>query len=256
MALEPVRAVAFDLDDTLCAYWDAAKAGLAETFVALSPTSIAPAKMLRAWAVAFQGFCPKLRELGYYERYLESGAITRNELMRRALLELGIDDPHQAAILGDAYAARRRARLKLFPEIPSMLAALHGRLPLALITNGPADVQREEIQDLGLSHTFDLILIEGEQKLGKPHPDVLAKAERHFKAKPHEMLFVGNSYHHDIAPAIRAGWQTVWVRRPSDVPPSYLEDEKGAPEELPSGAPAPTLTVGDLGALPSLILKA
>jgi putative hydrolase of the HAD superfamily len=254
--LKPIAAIAFDLDDTLCTYWDAAKQGLRETFNELVPKGLTVDDLLVAWSEAFHQFCPNLRALGMYEAYLESGKPTRDELMRRTLALLNIHDEALTTALGDTYALRRRRALKLFPEIPQLLSDLHGRVPLALITNGPADIQREEIQDLDLGHRFDLVLIEGEQKLGKPHPEVLARAERHFGAPVEQLLFVGNSYGHDIRPAIEAGWKTVWVRRPSDIPPSHHRDSdkgKPLPEELPAGAPRPTLIVSDLAGLSDLV---
>lgn len=250
--LRPVKAIAFDLDDTLCGYWDAAKSGLAQTFRELSPTGFTPEQLQIAWAEEFHAFCPNLRELGFYEDYLESGKPTRDELMRRMLLRLGIDDGELATRLGDRYAENRRHALKLFPEIPELLNALHGKFPLALITNGPADIQREEIADLGIGHYFDLVLIEGEQKVGKPHPSVFQTAQDHFGVGAESMLFVGNSYNHDIAPAISAGWQTVWVRRPSDIAPSNTESD-AKPEEKPKGAQEPTLVLPDLGPLVGLL---
>jgi FMN phosphatase YigB (HAD superfamily) len=59
------------------------------------------------------------------------------------------------------------------------------------------------------------------------------------------VLFVGNSYGHDIRPAIAAGWRTAWIRRPSDVPPS-VKGLESKPEELPTGAPKPNMIVTDL----------
>jgi putative hydrolase of the HAD superfamily len=65
------------------------------------------------------------------------------------------------------------------------------------------------------------------------------------------MLFVGNSYGHDVRPAIEVGWKTVWVRRPSDVPPSA--GKAATPEEPPKDAPAPNAIVSDLATLKELL---
>ena len=87
------------------------------------------------------------------------------------------------------------------------------------------------------------MLIEGELKIGKPKPEVFQHAEAQCGYKGGEILFVGNSYRHDMAPAMAAGWRNAWVRRASDVPPSSKETE---PAPLPEGAQEPEITMSDL----------
>jgi len=116
--------------------------------------------------------------------------------------------------------------------------------PLGLMTNGPADVQRQEIATLKIEKYLSNILIEGELGVGKPHESVFARASQLVGIPPENLLFVGNSYHHDIAPAISFGWKTMWIRRSSDVPPSA--GGRGAPEELPPSAAKPHAVISDL----------
>ena len=249
-----VRAVYFDLDDTLCGYWDACKAALKETFGLHAPVGHETDGLTLRWAEAFRAFAPGLRDLGLYEGYLISGRHTRNEQMRRTLALLQIEDEELACRLGDHYGERRDANLRLFPDALALLDLLRERgYPMGLITNGPADVQRREVETLGIAHYFDPICIEGEVGYGKPDPRVLASAAEAVGQPPERILFVGNSYRHDIEPAIRAGWRTAWVRRPSDVPPSADPADAGLPEERPEGAPAPDVEIAHLAELPSLM---
>jgi putative hydrolase of the HAD superfamily len=241
--LSGLRAIYFDLDDTLCAYWDAAKVGLREAFAAHLPAGQTVEGMYAAWSEAFRDFCPNLRELGYYERYLVEGGHTRIEQMRRTLAVLGIKDEELTKRLSDTYLARRHANLTLFPDALPLLDSLRDRYKLGLMTNGPADVQRSEIQILGLESHFNAVFIEGEMGYGKPEPRLFRLAEETVGCSPGELLFVGNSYRHDIRPAIDAGWRAAWVRRDSDVAPSSAS---GRPEELPVGAPSPTLEISSL----------
>lgn len=246
--LSGVKAIYFDLDDTLCAYWDACKQGLRETFAAVAVAGFSPAQVGDAWATAFREFCPHLRDLGFYEKYLVEGGHTRLEQMRRTLDLLGITDEALALRLANTYLVRRHDALKLFPDALSVLGTLRERYPLGLITNGPADVQREEIRLLELESHFSFVFIEGELGFGKPEPEVFRQAAEAAGCEPIELLFVGNSYKHDIAPAIAAGWKTAWIRRDSDVPPS-ASGVTEKPEQLPRGAPHPTLELGSLSEL-------
>lgn len=246
-----VRAVFFDLDDTLCGYWDAAKAGLRRTFEAMPLPGLSTEEAVLEWAAAFREFCPSLKRTEWYERYLIDGRSTRVELMRRTLLRVGVDDPARAEALADRYGAERRAALRLFLGTREVLEDLAARYPLGLITNGPADVQREEVSDLGLEPLFRWVLIEGELGFGKPDQRVFRLAEQASGLSGSELVFVGNSYRHDVRPALEAGWRTVWVRRPSDVPPSA--DPSAVPEGKPDGAPDADAVIGDLRELPSLL---
>lgn len=245
-----VRAVFFDLDDTLCGYWDASKAALRETFGLHGPEGHEVEALVRHWAAAFREYAPALRALGHYEGYLKSGEFTRTESMRRTLARLGIEDEAHAQRLSRHYMERRDANLRLFPDALTVLDRLEaGGYRLGLITNGPADIQRQEVATLGIASYFDPIYIEGEVGYGKPDERVLKNAALAVDLPPERILFVGNSYRHDIEPAILAGWKTCWIRRPSDVPPSHDDKEAGHPEIRPTGGAEPDAEIAHLGEL-------
>ncbi len=240
-----IKAVFFDLDDTLCTYWDASKRALRETFEKHWPENHTPDQMVAEWAAAFRSFLPEIKTPAWYDTYLKSGETTRTEQMRRTLLRLEKEDPALAAQLSTTYGNLRNQYLELFPEAKEVLDKFRGRVPLGLITNGPADIQRQEIDTLGISDYFDHVFIEGEQGIGKPEPEVFKRAERAVGLPPSDLLFVGNSYLHDILPAIQAGWKTAWIRKVTDVPPSS-NGKTSKPEEQPANTPPPDLTTADL----------
>ncbi len=244
--MERVRAITFDLDDTLCGYWRAVEIGLRKTFASHPAPGLEPDDLWAAWCRVFPSFCGSIKTSPWYSEYLERGEPTRTELMRLLLADLGIHDRALALRLSATYARERDLALELFPEAREVLESLHGKFSLGLLTNGPADVQRSEIATLGIEKYFDHICIEGELGLGKPEPQVFARLEELFGLEPAELLMVGNSYRHDVAPALERGWRTAWVRRPSDVAPSSTT---GAPEERPPGSRAPDLVVGNLAEL-------
>jgi len=244
-----LKAVVFDLDDTLCGYWDASKKALRQTFAELDLPGQTPESMVRHWAEAFREFAPTLKQTQWYEVYLKEGQPTRTEQMRRTLAKAGCDDPDQARKVGDRYGELRDCYLELFPDARTVLDRLAQRWPLGLMTNGPADIQRQEIATCGLDGMFELVLIEGEQGEGKPNVSVFKKAETHFGAEPDELLMVGNSYGHDIEPALRYGWRAIWIRRPSDLPPSADLKANPQPEERPAGSPDPDAEIRELSEL-------
>jgi putative hydrolase of the HAD superfamily len=201
--------------------------------------------MVELWAVAFRKFIKEVTHPDWYSQYLKNGEITRTEAMRRALAEAGVVDEERAVRLSQTYMQERDQRLRLFDDTLEVLDLLKAKYPLGLITNGPADVQRQEVKTLKIEGYFKTILIEGEMGEGKPKLSVFRRAESNIGSNAAETLFVGNSYSHDIRPAIEAGWRTAWIRRPTDVPPSA--GPGGSAVELkPADAPEPDATIGNL----------
>lgn len=240
-----VRAIFFDLDDTLCAYWEAASIGLKTTFEKHPVPGISAAQMVGFWASAFRKFSKTIKTSHWYDGYLKSGEPTRVEQMRLTLEEAGHPDNELAEELAQTYFEERDNVLELFPEAISVIEALYGKFPLGLITNGPADIQNQEIDTLGIRRFFDHILIEGEMREGKPLQAVFHRAEKLVNQPPANILFVGNSFNHDMRPAMAAGWKTAWIRRPSDVPPS-AEGESSEPEAIPETGDLPNAIISSL----------
>lgn len=250
--VEGIRAVYFDLDDTLCGYWDASKIALQRVFERHTPAGHVAQDMVRHWAAAFRGFAPTLKKTGWYEGYLQKAEPTRTEQMRLTLERIGVQDPELAAKLSQAYMEERDNALSLFPDSIQVIETLRQHFPLGLITNGPADLQRQEIATLGIGHYFQNIFIEGEMGEGKPSKAVFDRAALVVDCRPHEVLMVGNSYEHDVRAALENGWHAVWIRRGSDVPPS-AGGEDPRPEGLPPGAPEPDAVIGSLSELLPLL---
>jgi HAD superfamily hydrolase (TIGR01549 family) len=246
--LSEIRAIYFDLDDTLCGYWAASSRALEASFEAHRPETHSTRDLLEHWATAFREFIPEIKTDRWYPGYLASGEPTRTEQMRRALAHAGIGDLNLASQISETYMRLRNENLTLFPDAIKVLDMVHARYPLGLITNGPADIQRMEIATLGIGHYFANVFIEGEVGFGKPEPEVFQRAARAVEQPPEHLLFVGNSYEHDILPAIAAGWSTAWIRRPSDIPPS-AGITRSRPEERKPDQPAPTYEIKELSEL-------
>ena len=238
-----VKVVLFDLDDTLCGYWSAAKVGLDKSVRLHLPDPHLHERFKGQWATTFRGFVETLPKTHWYAKYLAEGGVTRTELMRRTLEEIGVLDEQLARDLSQTYHVERQAALELFPDALSVLAVLKPDYKLGLVTNGPADIQREEVEKLAIGSYFDGFFIEGEMGHGKPDPRVFESILSTFSVQPDECLMVGNSYRHDIRPAVAHGFHTVWIVRETDVSPTSLT---GKPEAKPEDAPEPDLVVHDL----------
>ncbi|MCX7924314.1 MAG: HAD family hydrolase, partial [Fimbriimonadales bacterium] len=174
----------------------------------------------------------------WYPLYLREGHATRTETFRRLLESLNLNTDGLAEQISYEYAALREQLLHLHEETLEVLNALRERYPLFVITNGPAYEQRRELKVLGLEAMFDVVAIEGEVGIGKPHKPIFEFVEQHLQLPPEQILFVGNSWTHDVQGALNAGWQAAWGNR------------EGAPHPQPD---SPVLVLPNLRPLLGLL---
>ena len=205
-----MKALLVDLDDTLLDYsggvdvcWDAA--------CTAGAPDVDRAALLAALVDTRRWFWSD-PERHRRERVDMLGAWTK--IAAHALERCGCRDPRLAAAIAEAYAARRRAAWRLFPEAPAFLAGLRERrVPLALVTNGDARQQRDKIDRYDLSRWFDAILIEGELGYGKPDDLVYLEALRRLGVAATEAWMVGDHIEFDVGAPQRLGLRGVWVDR-------------------------------------------
>jgi putative hydrolase of the HAD superfamily len=136
----------------------------------------------------------------------------RREVVRLALLELGIEDADLAACIGDAYSQRRDTGIMPLPDaIDTVRWLRQSGHRLALLTNGAAVAQRKKITRFELADLFDTILVEGELGFGKPDARVYARALSVLDVKPSEAWMVGDNLEWDVAAPQRLGLRGVWI---------------------------------------------
>ena len=217
-----ISAVTFDLDDTLCVYRRDGSAVLAAAFD-------------RA------GVEPLFTATEYYDRYrdyLETSADIE-DLRRRCFADLVAErggDPAVGRAVADAYAAVRDQRaVDPLPGAREAIDALADRYRLALVTNGAREMQRAKLAGAGLEDAFDVEIFAGDETAPKPDPEPFELALSELDAMPAETVHVGNSLETDVAGALSAGLEAVWI--------PVEESPTGTPE------PEPTFVLDSLAAL-------
>ncbi|GIV08499.1 MAG: haloacid dehalogenase [Fimbriimonadales bacterium] len=215
MFATPIRAVGFDLDDTLCVYMPVAVQARLQIFEThLAPRVNLPIEVIdQHYRRAFKSLLEEIHTDRWYPLYLKEGRATRTEAFRRLLQSLNLDSDGLAEQISEEYAALRESMLHLHEEALEVLHALRQRYPLFVITNGPALEQRRELQTLGIEPLFDLVAIEGEVGVGKPYQPIFEFVQSQLRLPGEQILFVGNSWEHDVMGALNAGWQAAWVNR-------------------------------------------
>jgi 2-haloacid dehalogenase len=173
-------------------------------------------------------------------KLFEQGGISQEELrterFRRLLdalpLPITLDrqpDPH---IIGDQYIDSLSEKGYLLPHARYGLQMLSSKVPLVLLSNGIASVQRRRIACSGIADYFQDILISGEVGISKPDPAIFDLAIKALECAPDQILCVGDSPSSDIRGGSSAGLDTCWFALPEAV--------------YPAGEPQPTYRISDL----------
>ncbi|MBV8876132.1 MAG: HAD-IA family hydrolase [Gammaproteobacteria bacterium] len=212
--LSDVRAIAFDLDNTL---WD------------VEPVLERAEQCLAAW---LQQHCPRM-------------ARSRAE-MRAAREQLARLEPHNAHDVSylrvatlSAHARAHgyeehlaeqafevflaaRNEVDVFPDVAPALAQLRRRYALASLSNGNADLAR-----IGLEHIFSVSLNARQIGAAKPERRCFERLAQELRLPAAAIAYVGDDPQLDVAAARAAGLRTVWMNRralawPQELPPADL----------------------------------
>ena len=139
--------------------------------------------------------------------------VARREVVTIALSSLGIDHPKLARELADSYSEEKEKAIFVYPDAIETISHFKKEgIPLALLTNGSSEYQREKIERFGLAPFFSYIFIEGELGMGKPDERLF----RHVLGRlgvvdPSEAWMVGDRLEHDVKPARKLGIYAIWV---------------------------------------------
>src|SRR4051812_32113987 len=185
MAIAGIRAVAFDLDDTLTDW----TAGIATA----------------AAAVGDPGVLERVRA----ETWVPRGRVVVDRRHWRVRHEA---EAFMAADLVESFPAALDP--PLFADARPALEALHGRVTLALLTNNPFGA--EVLTRHGLdAEVFDCVVV-ADPDYRKPDPRAFAPVLETLALPAREIAYVGDSVIADVEGAARAGLRAVWLDRWND----------------------------------------
>ncbi|HNQ22940.1 MAG TPA: HAD family hydrolase [Phycisphaerae bacterium] len=169
----------------------------------------------------------------------------RPRVFNRLLLESGLPEDAELVVRMIATYRGHRPTLTLHADAEAVLARLERRVPLGLVTDGPAAVQAAKIEALGLTPRFAQIVLT--DTLGpegvKPSARAFELIAQRLDVEHRACVHVGDNLAKDFLAPNRLGWVTVRVLRPEGV-----HWGKPAP---PGGEPQHT--VASLEELPQLL---
>ena len=138
----------------------------------------------------------------------------RRDAWRAALAASGRHRPSVetlAEALSDRYIEAQRSGHPVLPGAVELVSRLAAEVPLALVTNGPPDIQRLKIEQSGMARFFSAVVISGEIGIGKPDPAVFLHALELISVAPEHAVMVGDNWERDVLGALSAGMRAVWV---------------------------------------------
>jgi putative hydrolase of the HAD superfamily len=214
--LNDVRAVAFDLDNTL---WD------------VEPVLARAEARLLEW---LHRHCPRIP----LQVSLEDMRAARAELARAEphnahdvtyLRLTGLERHARECGYGEDIAARAfevflaaRCEVEILPDVRPGLARLQRAFTLASLSNGNAELER-----IGLDSAFAVSLNARQIGAAKPDPRCFERLARELKLATRNIVYVGDDPWLDVAAARAAGCRSAWMNRralawPSELAPADL----------------------------------
>lgn len=187
---EGLKAVIFDMDDTLYGEKEYVKSGYSKIAEVLPQVEDADKKL---WKL-FEEKKPAIDELLRIE---------------------GFDDPAIKEACLNAYRFQM-PEIHLYPGVEEMLKSLRKKgMLLGLITDGRPEGQRAKIKALGLESFFDQIIVTDEfggSEFRKPNPRAFQTMKERMNVEYTQMCYVGDNIRKDFIAPQQLGMRCIWFR--------------------------------------------
>ncbi|WP_440054674.1 HAD-IA family hydrolase [Pseudoalteromonas sp. T1lg65] len=202
-AISPIKAISFDLDDTL---YDNRPVIIAA--VAAMNNHLLKHPAWQSQGEAFWSFC-RNTVATQQPNLCEDVTKWRQHALLFGFQQLGFDDRQSQQFAKEAYQAFAEARshIVVTDDVIALLGKLRQRYKLVALTNGNVEVEK-----FNLAGQFDLVLKAGIDGRAKPHPEMYHRACQQLQLAPEQLLHVGDSLDTDVQGAHRAGCASVWLR--------------------------------------------
>lgn len=203
-----IKAITFDLDDTLWPIWPA---------IERAEVKLHDWLMAHAAPVAAQFPPERMREIraevvAHGDAPLHDLRWVRRETIRTAFIRADVDE----ALATDAYRVfeTTRSEIEFYPDALDGLRTIAERYPIASITNGSSDLER-----IGIAPLFTCSLWAYSFGVAKPDARIFHEACNRLGFAPAEVLHVGDSPEIDVIGARSAGMQSAWINRSGEAWP-------------------------------------
>ena len=190
------------------------------------------------------------------EREREGIEITCHERFVRTLDRLGVDAVRQPSLAEEL----TRIHMKGVREATSAPAAriaavrrLAQKYRLGLLSNFDDSKTGWEIMaDTGVQDRFEAIIISADLAIRKPNPKIFQRMLEMLRLPADEVLFVGDTPHHDVIGAKNVGMYAAWINRHAGNAATRAS-ANGPDLSIFDGLAQPDFVIGDLAELPEVL---
>lgn len=207
------KGICFDLDNTLFSHEEAFKKAIRNSF----QTCLVKTKKS---FVSFEEFYTifKRNSDRYWDQY-ESKHLTGTEYRRKrfteTMKEIGLPATNE---LADQFHRHYYEVVddfsEPFPGLSELLTYLTDKkIKLGVITNGMKETQWGKVERIGANRWIpkENILVSEEVELVKPDKAIFQMMEASLQISPDELLYIGDSWQHDVIGAMEAGWDAIFL---------------------------------------------
>ena len=212
-----LRAVLFDLDDTLFDHRLCARTALSEMHAAHPEFQACPLDDFEQLHAAHLEELHPLVTRG--ELPLEEA---RRERLRRLFRAVGASPAEDR--IAEAAEAYRASYVRIRQPISgaaALLAAVKARALVGIVTNNLLEEQQDKLRQCALDGYVDELVVSEKAGMSKPDPRIFEIALERLGCHHDEAAMVGDSWPADVAGAIAAGIRPIWfnpLRKPRPDP--------------------------------------
>ncbi len=215
-----IKAVLFDFDDTLGSR-DQAFSEVINRFLHRNYPHIPDEEFER-----------RKQDMILYNNYGYGMPVSYPEYLRKYLktwepVEESVDEAYRLLLHDFATA------YVLYSDTVATLAALRQRgYKLGVLTNGCSQLQNQKLDHTGIRPLLDTATVCGDEGVSKPDPEVFRRTAARLGIPCENCLFVGDHPRNDVAGALAAGMQAVWMD--AGFPPDHPCLQYPLPESVPT----------------------
>ncbi|MFB8248312.1 HAD family hydrolase [Streptomyces sp. NPDC055952] len=202
-----IRAVVWDVDDTLFDYTSADRIGMRAHLLAEG--------LLDDYGTAEQAL-EQWRDITDRQWARFAAGEATFEAQRRDRVRVFLDrqlTDEEADAWFQRYITHYEAAWSLFPDVLPVLDALSATHRHAVLSNSSLHVQDRKLRALGVHDRFESILCAAELGVSKPEAGAFLAACEALALPPHEVAYVGDHPEIDGRGAAEAGLLSVWIDR-------------------------------------------
>ncbi|MET9934880.1 MULTISPECIES: HAD family hydrolase [unclassified Streptomyces] len=203
-----IRAVLWDIDDTIFDYATADTAGMRG--------HLAAEGLLEGFG-SVEAALDRWRELTvfHWRRFEREGGDFLDQRRDRVRDFLGRPEltPDEADAWFDRYVVHYEAAWALFPDTVPVLDLLARDYRHAVLSNSSIRNQERKLRILGIRDRFEAVLCAAELGVAKPAPEAFHAACTALDLPPHQVAYVGDQPDIDARGAVEAGLLGIWLDR-------------------------------------------